>query len=554
MPLCFVQWAKVGWHEPDEAAVSILYVDGRRMRRSIVASLKWLVAKQALLNKLNVYPVPDGDTGTNMVLTLKSAVESIGGSDDELAALTKSLSDGALLGARGNSGVILSQIIRGFTDGLAGKKRMDVRELAESFNKAVERAYTAIANPVEGTILTVLRESAREAAATAESDPDIIHYLERLHDEAVQSLERTPDMLPALKEAGVVDSGAMGFVCIVEGILRLIRGEDLDAQVSADMQLSAGPVITESYAGPRFCTEFILHCGDDGQTTLREFLQGRGESLVFVADTGLARVHIHSDEPAEILRFARGLGEVSREKVDDMKSQHEHLFTPAAAAEPDPPVAVGLFCTAPGEGFAKVFRSLGVSQVLIAGDTNNPSVEEILKTAKGVRARELVFLPNNRNIILAGEQAAAASKRPMTILNTKTVIQGVAAAVCFDADAPLEEMCAEMRMAMGHVKTLAVTRAVRDSSLNGIQIRAGEYFSILDGEGIMTGEDADTVLMGSLEKAAIADEAIAVYYGSDVAEERARALGDALSAAHPEAEIEVHEGGQPHYPYIVSIE
>ena len=537
--------------------MSILYVDGKRVRRGILASFKWLMAKQELLNKLNVYPVPDGDTGTNMVLTLKSAVDSIESAEGQLADLGESLSQGALLGARGNSGVILSQIVRGFSDGLKGKKRVDVRELADSFNRAVERAYTAIANPVEGTILTVLRESAQAAAAVAETDPDIVHYLERLHDEAVRSLESTPELLPALKEAGVVDSGAMGFVCIVEGILRLIRGEDLDVELSAETLAAAAPEVRASYSGPRFCTEFVLHCGDQGQAALRQFLEGRGESLVFVGDEELVRVHIHSDEPAEILAHARTLGEVSREKVDDMVTQHEHLFTPVQetiADDAGPELEVGLICTAPGVGFARVFRSLGAAGVLMAGDTSNPSVEEILKTAEGVRAKRLIFLPNNKNIILAGEQAAAASERPMTVVPTRSVVQGVAAAVVFSPEAELDSTVEEMTEAIADVKTVAVTKSVRETSLDGVDIRTGDYFSLLDGKAVSAGPELEVVALAAVRAACAGCEVMSMYYGEGVTEAQAAELGKRIAAEFPDLEVEIHDGGQPHYPYFISLE
>jgi DAK2 domain fusion protein YloV len=533
--------------------VSILYVDGKRVRRGILASFRWLVAKRELLNRLNVYPVPDGDTGTNMVLTLKSAVDSIEDVDDELAELTKSLSHGALLGARGNSGVILSQIVRGFSDGLAGRKRIDVGQLAGSFNRAVERAYSAIANPVEGTILTVLRESAAAAAEVAATDPDVIHYLERLHDEALRSLERTPERLPALKEAGVVDSGAMGFVCIVEGILRLIRGEDLDVALSAESLQVASSAQRERYAGPRFCTEFVLACGEEGRTALRAFLEGNGESLVFVADGGLVRVHIHSDGPAEILSFARGLGDVTREKIDDMRMQHQHLFTPATREEPPAP-RVGLLCAAPGEGFARVFRSLGVSQVIPAGETSNPSVEEILAVARGVKAECLVFLPNHKNIILAGELAAGASARPMTVLKTKSAVQGIAAVVSFSPEMSLDEAVEAMNAAIAEVTTVAVTRAVRDSSIDGVTVRAGEYFALADGKAVCAGAELERVALDAVRLASAGREVLSMYYGEGVAEVDARALGEVIGAELTSLEVEVHDGGQPHYPYVMSLE
>lgn len=541
--------------------MSILYVDGKRMRRSIVAALKWLVAKREVLNKLNVYPVPDGDTGTNMVLTLKSATESMAKNGGDLSELTKCLSDGALMGARGNSGVILSQILRGFADGLADRSRIGVRELARSFEGAVKRAYASLANPVEGTILTVLRESAAAASKVAEKDPDIVRFLETMHDEALMSLERTPEKLPVLKEAGVVDSGAMGFVCIIEGIMRLIRGEDLELDASALAAEVEGPILKTDggeapLIGPRFCTEFLLQCGPDSRDSMRAFLDGRGESLIFVADEGMVRVHIHTEEPAEILRHARGLGEVSHEKVDDMLVQHSHVL--AQEAEREPPAPVGLFCTAPGDGFARVFRSLGVSRIVPGGDTSNPSVEEILRAAGAVNAEALVFLPNNGNIILAGEQAARASQqktgRPMNVVATKSVVQGIAAAISFDPDAPLEESLAGMAEAIGEVKTLEVARADRDSSLKGMKIRKGDYFSLLDGEPLKTGPDLDDVMVESIGSARGDGDVLAMYFGADVAESDAEALAERVRREFDGLEVELHEGGQPHYPYYVSLE
>ena len=555
--------------------MSILYVDGKRMRRSILAALKWLVAKQEVLNKLNVYPVPDGDTGTNMVLTMRSAAESMEKSptgrdnqptgqrgEGDLSALTRRLAGGALMGARGNSGVILSQIIRGFADGLADKPRMDSRELSGSFQEAVRRAYAAMENPVEGTILTVLRESADAAAKVAETDPDIVHYLETMHDEALLSLERTPEKLPVLKEAGVVDSGAMGFVCIIEGIMRLIRGEELDANPSALAAEVAGPVLEGSAGGPpdigpRFCTEFLLHCGADVRGPMREFLQGRGESLIFVADGDVVRVHIHTDEPAEVLRHARGLGEVSHEKVDDMQVQHGHLLGEARSATA-PAAAVGLVATAPGDGFARILRSLGVAGIVAGGDTSNPSVEEILRAAGAVDAERLIFLPNNRNIILAGEQAARASQqgtgRPISLVRTKSVIQGIAAAVAFDPDAPVEESVESMRAAMQEVKTIAVCRAKRDSSFKGMKIGKGEYFSLLDGEPLKSCPDLNETAVESIKSAREDEDMLALYFGADVTEKDAAALAEHIGSECGDLQVEVHEGRQPHYQYYVSLE
>ncbi|NJD01134.1 MAG: DAK2 domain-containing protein [Ruminiclostridium sp.] len=534
--------------------MAILYINGKRLRQMFEASARWLIVNEEVLNELNVFPVPDGDTGTNMGSTLKSIISAIRlpGSSDNLSDVAGSAAGAALLGARGNSGVILSQIIQGFAEGIKGKTRLNSIDLAIALKRSYEKAWQSVSNPKEGTILTVLRESVFAAYEKAKTEPDIIIVVDTLLCEARVSLANTPNLLPVLKEAGVVDAGAMGFVMILEGIEHLMKGGTLpelsDIKVKESLKI-ANPLnlLTENYG---YCTEFFINTGNIGLEALRTQLLQMGDSLVLAQSDEVVKVHIHTLHPGAILETCLAYGILTRIKIENMDTQHSEREA-ALVKKPVAFVAVTL-----GEGVRKIFRSMGCDTVIKGGQTMNPSVEEMARTVRSLKAEHIILLPNNGNVLFSAEQLCTVLPDiNIHVVPTKTIPEGFAALMAWNQESSIEENLRDMNLAIRRVKTGEVTRAVRDTTINTSEIRKGDIIAITDHR--VLGAYSDFISASSSLIRVMADKnstIVTLLYSEDIEECIAAKLEQNLQMEFPEFEIEVHHGGQPYISIIISVE
>ncbi len=520
------------------------------------------------VNALNVFPVPDGDTGTNMGLTLKSAVKNLeeGMGVKEICA---AVSKGALMGARGNSGVITSQILRGLTMSLSSAEVLDAKAIAGALQKGVEIAYKSVLKPVEGTILTVSRCAAEAAAGCAEDETDIIEVVKSAIKGGEIALADTPNLLPVLKEAGVVDAGGKGFLFFLEGGLLALEGKgleslpDLSAQVAYDKTMAFSAEIQESEITYRYCTELMIHNANKTHEEVRKELEKRdGDSLVCVGDEGIIKIHFHTNDPGKIISYALTVGELFDIKVENMKEQMAREAAEKRAAEAQgavipqgPKKKCGVVAVAAGDGMAEILKSLGVDEVISGGQTMNPSAEDILNAVAKVNAEAIIVLPNNSNIILAAEQAQKMSERPLFVVPTKFVTQGVSILLQYNADASAEENADMMIDALTSVVNGEVTFAVRDTSYEGIDIKADDVLALLNGEIVDAGEDLTDVIMNLVDKMAGEDSSLlTLYFGADVEEDAANELAETIGEKYEDWDVEVYYGGQPLYYYLISLE
>ena len=557
--------------------VSKQTIDANVLSRMFLAGAKNLEAKKEWINELNVFPVPDGDTGTNMTLTIMSAASEVGNiSQMNMEVLAKAISSGSLRGARGNSGVILSQLLRGFTRGVRMLEELDAVAIAAAMEKGVETAYKAVMKPKEGTILTVAKEAAIKAAEIAESAEDLEPFFLEIFDHAEKTLARTPDMLPVLKEAGVVDSGGQGLLEVFRGAIDGFLGKEIDYTEFAGT--SAGPAVTkispQAEADIKFgyCTEFIILLDkplpDVELHSFKKFLNSIGDSIVLVADDEIVKVHVHTNHPGQAFERALTYGALSRMKIDNMREEHqEKLIKDAeklareqeeaeAAKETKPAKEVGFISVSVGNGLSAIFKDLGVDYLIEGGQTMNPSTEDMLNAIDQVNAKTIYILPNNKNIVLAANQARDLTEdKTIIVVPTKTIPQGISALISFVPEKSPEENLEAMTEAISMVQTGQITYAVRDTRLDEKEIHEGDIMGIGD-HGILavgkgrTNVAKDTVAAMDTEDA----EVISIYFGEDVPEEEAQKLGEELEAAYPDCEIEVNMGGQPIYYYIISVE
>lgn len=557
-------------------------LNGVRLGRMIIAGANELAANKQLVDAMNVFPVPDGDTGTNMSLTVMAAAREAEKKGSLMAAdVTKAASSGALRGARGNSGVITSQLFRGFAKGLEGLEEAGVKELAAAAEQAVKTAYKAVMKPKEGTILTVARGCAEAAAKLAEETKDIEVFLKGIIEYGHEVLAQTPEMLPVLKQAGVVDAGGRGLLYILEGALKQMGG-DLPVTLNDGQSTAAAPemdfaslasIENESITFG-YCTEFFINVKDADEavtTGLKSYLGTIGDSIVCVADDEIIKIHVHTDHPGLAIEKALTIGSLSGLKIDNMREQHTNKinFAGEAAAAPSAPVAapvepaveqpkkdVGFVSISAGEGLTKIFKNLGVDEVIEGGQTMNPSTEDILNAVDKINADHIFVLPNNKNIILAAEQAAKLSEdKKLHVIPSRSVPEGISAMFCFEADADPDEMEAAMKDAIKLVDTATVTYAVRDTSIGDKEIKEGNILGMLNDQIEVV---ADDVMEGTKEliKASIKDESevVGIYYGADATEESAEELAAFIEENYPDCEVEVQSGGQPLYYYIISVE
>lgn len=556
-------------------------LNGVRLGRMIIAGANELAANKQLVDAMNVFPVPDGDTGTNMSLTVMAAAREAEKKGSLMAAdVTKAASSGALRGARGNSGVITSQLFRGFAKGLEGMEEAGVKELAAASEQAVKTAYKAVMKPKEGTILTVARGCAEAAAKLANETDDLEVFLKGIIAYGHEVLAQTPEMLPVLKQAGVVDAGGRGLLYILEGALKQMMNGDQHVTLN-DGQTAAAPAPEMDFASLAsienesitfgYCTEFFINVqgADETVTTgLKSYLGTIGDSVVCVADDEIIKIHVHTDHPGLAIEKALTIGSLTGLKIDNMREQHTNKISftgePAAApvAAPAAPVAeqpkkdVGFVSISAGEGLTAIFKNLGVDEVIEGGQTMNPSTEDILNAVDKINADHIFVLPNNKNIILAAEQAAKLSEdKKLHVIPSRSVPEGISAMFCFEADADPDEMEAAMKDAIKLVDTATVTYAVRDTSIGDKEIREGNILGMLNDQIEVV---ADDVMEGTKEliKASIKDESevVGIYYGADATEESAEELAAFIEENFPDCEVEVQSGGQPLYYYIISVE
>ncbi|MCY9011762.1 DAK2 domain-containing protein [Bacillus inaquosorum] len=553
--------------------MSIRTLDGRTFAEMILAGAQNLSQNASAVDALNVFPVPDGDTGTNMNLSMTSGAREVEQMDtDDIGKVGSALSKGLLMGARGNSGVILSQLFRGFSKSIETKKEINALEFAQALQAGVDMAYKAVMKPVEGTILTVAKDAAKKAVALAEKETDITALMTAVTGEAEASLNRTPELLPVLKEVGVVDSGGKGLLCVYEGFLASLKGEivpqkavlpSLDDMVSAEHHKSAQSMMNTEDIEFGFCTEVMVRLDqtkrefDEG--TFRQDLSQFGDSLLVIADESLAKVHIHAEEPGNVLNYAQHYGELIKIKIENMREQHTSIISqeskPAENEKPPAKQPYGIVTVAMGEGISDLFKSIGASVVIEGGQTMNPSTEDIVEAVKSVNAETVFILPNNSNIIMAANQAASVMGEQVFVIPAKTVPQGMSALLAFNPDQEAEANEANMLSAIQQVKSGQVTYSVRDTHIDGKDIKKGDFMGILNGTIIGTAEDQlSAAKMLLSEMIGEDDEIVTILYGEDASQEEAEELEAFLSEKYEEIEVEIHNGKQPLYSYIVSVE
>ena len=550
-------------------------IDAQLLQKAFIAGAYNLERNKDYINELNVFPVPDGDTGSNMSLTIMAAAREVRALENpSMDELSKKISSGSLRGARGNSGVILSQLLRGFCKEIKGKKQITVSVLADGFVRAVETAYKAVMKPKEGTILTVAKGVAEKAVELSEMDMDFETLGQEILDHGNEVLKQTPELLPVLKEAGVVDSGGQGLMEFLTGAYNGLTGkeeikEPVTSGGAAKAQTMSSEEIDTSHIKYGYCTEFIImlekEYNAEIEAKFKEFLTSIGDSLVVVSDDEIVKVHVHTNHPG--LAFEKGLeyGSLTSMKVDNMREEHKEKViheqdrkkaAEQEAAKEEPKKPFGFVAVSVGEGLNDIFKDLGVDHIIEGGQTMNPSTEDVLDAISKVNAETVFVFPNNKNIILAANQAAEIEEeKQVIVIPTKTIPQGISALISFDETATAEANQAGMEDAITAVKSGQVTYAVRDTSIDGKEIKTGDYMGI-DDVGIQAvGQDITEVVKDLIGAMADEDsELLSIYYGSDVEEEKANALVEAVQAAYPDFEVEAHAGGQPIYYYILSLE
>lgn len=533
--------------------MAILYLSGRRFRLCILAGAERVFKNRDLLNKINVFPVPDGDTGSNMSMTLRAVVREIEALQDvSLETIVKAAAWGALMGARGNSGVILAQILSGVAEVIEGKERLSTEDVAISFSRAVDKAYKAILRPAEGTILTVVRETAEAAINTSRATSNLAILLEEMVRAARKSVDRTPELLPKLKEAGVVDAGGLGFLYFIEGMLNLVRGVTVNDFVTDDNDGAEDLQSKDSVHqwNFRYCTEFILKGSQISEDAIKKNLSQRGDSIVVVGDSRLARVHIHTNEPQELLHYASSLGQVSSIKVDDMLVQHTSRLVSKQSTKESSVVSIVL-----GDGFKEIFYNTGSELVVDGGPTQNPSTLDIVSAIESVESSSVIILPNHKNVYPAAIQAAEMTNKRATVLKTSTPPEGISALLAYMEDASFEENISQMDEAIQNVKSGEVLMASRDVTLGGVRVKSGDFIGVYKGE-IQCSFSSVSEAVPSLVESMLepTDEIITLFVGDATHKEEVETVRSLLQNRFADKTIEQYYGGQGHAKYIVSVE
>ena len=558
--------------------MAINSIDAGLLKKMFIGAAAGLESQKEVINELNVFPVPDGDTGTNMTMTIMSAVTEVNSLENPtMEELSKAISSGSLRGARGNSGVILSQLLRGFTKVIKTVETIDIETMANAFQKAVETAYKAVMKPKEGTILTVAKGGAEKAMELVGTTDDLVVFGEKVIAYMAEVLEYTPELLPVLKEAGVVDSGGQGLLEVMKGGFAVMCGKkvELKAPAPAAKPAETKVVNTENISTSDikfgYCTEFIIILDNEftdlDETEFKAYLESIGDSIVCVADDEVVKVHVHTNDPGLAIQKALTYGQLTKLKIDNMREEHnEKLGLEAekagavkaqAAQKPKlPPKENGFIAVSIGEGINEIFKGLGVDYIIEGGQTMNPSTEDMLNAIDQVNAKNIYILPNNKNIILAAEQAKAMTKdKNIVVIPSKTIPQGIAAVINFVSGKSIEENEASMVEAMGNVKTGSVTYAVRDTKIDGLEIKNGDYMGLDDKTIKSTGSDIEQVTYDLVDTMVEEDsELISIYYGEEANEDDAQKIADTLVEKYDYLDVEVHAGNQPVYYYVISVE
>lgn len=571
----------------EDLTVAVNTIDAKMLAKMFLAGAKNLESKKEWINELNVFPVPDGDTGTNMTLTIMSAAKDVAvmeaNNDLDMKSLAKAISSGSLRGARGNSGVILSQLFRGFTKAIREEESIDIPLLAQACERAVETAYKAVMKPKEGTILTVAKGASLKARELADAgETDMGKFIDAIIGHADYVLSQTPEMLPVLKQAGVVDSGGQGLMQVLKGAYEAFLGKEVDFRMDASAAPTAGAPFSAMNAQAQaetdikfgYCTEFIIMLNKTfnikQEMDFKAYLESIGDSIVVVADDDVVKVHVHTNDPGMAIQKALKYGALSNMKIDNMRLEHHEKVIrmaekaaeqEAVAAKPAEEVpakrkAAGFIAVSVGEGINAIFKDLGVDYIIEGGQTMNPSTEDVLNAIDKVNADTIFVLPNNKNIVLAANQAKYMTEdKRIIVIPTKTIAQGITAIINYVPDLSAEENEAAMSEAIGLVKTGEVTYAVRDTIIDDYEIRQGDYMGIGDDGILAVGQEIDSVAFGMVAKMMDDDmELISIYYGQDTAEEDAEAFKAVLEEKYPSCDVELQYGGQPIYYYIVSVE
>ena len=558
----------------EELVVNNKTIDARILSRMFLAGAKNLEAKKEWINGLNVFPVPDGDTGTNMTMTIMAAAAEVGSlGDTDMESLAKAISSGSLRGARGNSGVILSQLLRGFTKSVKTKEELDAKAIAAAMEKGVETAYKAVMKPKEGTILTVAREAAAKAVELAETAEDLDTFFQAVIAHAEETLAKTPEMLPVLKEAGVVDSGGQGLLEVYHGAYDGFLGKEIDYTQFGEAK---GPAVTKIGAQAEadikfgYCTEFIIlldkPMAEETEHEFKKFLMSLGDSIVLVADDEIVKVHVHTNHPGQAIEKALTFGALSRMKIDNMREEHQEKLIKDAEklakeqeekeAAAQPPKEVGFISVSVGKGMTEIFKELGVDYLIEGGQTMNPSTEDMLNAIARVNAKTIYIFPNNKNIILAANQARDLTEdKEIVVVPTKTIPQGITAMISYVPEKNSAENTEAMLQAIERVKTGQVTYAVRDTRIDDKEIHEGDIMGIGDHGILAVGKDRLEVTKETVaEMVDDESEVISIYYGADIEEAEAEELAAAIEEEYPDCDVELNAGGQPIYYYVISVE
>ena len=546
-------------------------INGLVLAEMIDLGSKNLAKNAEKINALNVFPVPDGDTGTNMNLSMSSgAKETAANVVENIGELGKSFSKGLLMGARGNSGVILSQLFRGMSQHIADKKEVNAKEFAEAIQNGVSIAYKAIIKPVEGTILTVAREAAEAGVKAAEKTTSVVEVMEAIYAEAQASLKRTPELLPILKEVGVVDSGGQGLVCVYQGFVAALKGEKIEGLEAVetnvvDMQFEDDHDM--DFMSPEdivygFCTEFTVRLDKEkkefNEDKFREDMSKFGDSLLVISDSEYVKIHVHTETPGDVFNYGQQYGELIKIKSDNMREQHREVLRKQESKQATTPKELkeqAMISISMGAGLSKVLTSMGVDYIVEGGQTMNPSTEDIMKAIKEVNAKNIFIFPNNKNIQLAAKQAAELAEENVFVVESKTAPQGLAAVMVYNPQAAAEENFANMQEVLSTVSTLEVTHAVRDTNIEGVEIKKDEFMGIRNGKIVVSNLSLNTVLEELLEKSLDEDsEIVTLYLGEESTEEYTDFLEQLIEEKYPDVEVELIESGQPVYPYIIGVE
>ncbi len=550
--------------------------NGEHLLDALTFASQWLDHHRDRVNSLNVYPIPDGDTGTNMTLTMHASLEAARKTENStsVSAVADRFAFGALMGARGNSGVILSQIFRGFAGAIAGKDAIDGVDFSRALDGAREKAYKAVMRPVEGTMLTVIRVAAERAAEAAKHQTDIVYVLEQSLDGAREALADTPNLLAILKQAGVVDAGGQGVVFILESFYRYALGDTTIDESSTPEHIGAEMAFLDDVADLHgedafgYCTNFMIFGEGIDFEAAREKIGSMGQSVVAVGDDKIIKVHIHTEDPGDVLQYALSLGYLDQIKIDNMSLQTEELTsqrksalegTDAAAEDADPPVEVhgqiGIIAVAAGKGLGDALRAMGANLIVRGGQTMNPSTEELFQATEQLPVDKVIILPNNKNIVMAAQQVSDLTEKQVVVVPSRSLPQGLAALSAFNAEEPLDENVAAMAESMADVHAIEITQAVRDVELDGVNVVSGQMIGLVDGKLVASGAELDQIIatcLGFITR--FEPELLTVFLGEGATDEGTGALQDEATRVFPDAEIEVVEGNQPHYQYLISVE